>query len=241
MASLLNITAEQWRKLTEPKPYAPREYILPPALYEELKNMCDKPGCEYEYCSQYASAFERARKQEIDALNKQADDEMDRYVAGWDAGVPGSDCTYVMTCTAIDRNKGEITYTVGKLEDIVEELGKIYEFKQGECQQPYSDPDDDGPESYDELLDEIVTGVMIPAPFYGVENVKGLAAWLPSLTPAVACDVVTEAIERGHINHEEAKAPLNQPRLSAQVPAERTCGTCSKTCDVGVKCWWCGN
>jgi len=24
-------------------------------------------------------------------------------------------------------------------------------------------------------------------------------------------------------------------------PAERTCSTCSKTCDVGVKCWWCGN
>jgi len=29
-------------------------------------------------------------------------------------------------------------------------------------------------------------------------------------------------------------------RLSAP-PAERTCSTCSKTCDVGVKCWWCGN
>lgn len=23
-------------------------------------------------------------------------------------------------------------------------------------------------------------------------------------------------------------------------PAERVCGQCSKTCDVGVPCWWCG-
>lgn len=23
--------------------------------------------------------------------------------------------------------------------------------------------------------------------------------------------------------------------------SERTCSTCSKTCDVGVACWWCGN
>jgi hypothetical protein len=23
-------------------------------------------------------------------------------------------------------------------------------------------------------------------------------------------------------------------------PVTRTCGTCSRNCDVGVACWWCG-
>jgi hypothetical protein len=31
------------------------------------------------------------------------------------------------------------------------------------------------------------------------------------------------------------------PSCLPHAPSSRTCATCSKTCDVGVKCWWCGN
>jgi hypothetical protein len=31
------------------------------------------------------------------------------------------------------------------------------------------------------------------------------------------------------------------PAKQLPMHSERTCATCSKTCDVGVKCWWCGN
>lgn len=38
-----------------------------------------------------------------------------------------------------------------------------------------------------------------------------------------------------------------KPRVTAgyvgpvMAAKERVCSTCSKTCDVGVACWWCGN
>jgi hypothetical protein len=40
----------------------------------------------------------------------------------------------------------------------------------------------------------------------------------------------------------QMKVPTTPPTQPVPVKAtSRTCPTCSKTCDVGVKCWWCGN
>jgi hypothetical protein len=51
------------------------------------------------------------------------------------------------------------------------------------------------------------------------------------------------AIERARLEIERWRLEAEKrPGVMIQAAAtERTCSTCSKTCDVGVKCWWCGN
>lgn len=60
--------------------------------------------------------------------------------------------------------------------------------------------------------------------------------WKVHLTPATACEVVAQLVADDLIDRSQAVAMLNTPTAT-----ERTCTTCSKTCDVGQKCWWCGN
>lgn len=69
-------------------------------------------------------AFMKAAKEEMDAAYKACQ----KTWAEWYFETPTT-----MTCTAVVRNKGEITHTVGKLEDIVNfEVGQTVSYRWGE-------------------------------------------------------------------------------------------------------------
>jgi hypothetical protein len=70
-------------------------------------------------------------------------------------------------------------------------------------------------------------------------------------SPAEQVAMVTSALQAGVFTPENAKRVLNAYMKElypddaitevARKPSERVCQTCSKTCDVGIACWWCGN
>jgi hypothetical protein len=131
------------------------------------------------------------------------------------------------TCSAIDYDKGEVTYTLADVEDIVNfELGPVVRIPSFE---EYERPQNYNAQNYNALL----------------ESFADWAQDEDDLSDIKLCrDSGDQELARLFEAHDALTDKIGahcRAKLSKGIVAQRTCSACTRTCDVGQKCWWCGS